>query len=170
MDDLRAAPPSLTGLTTYLLSRTGKTARGRLADRFAGRGLRLWHHAVLAALADFGPHVQRDLAVRLAIDPSDMAKIVDELAGAGSVERARDAADRRRVTVTLTDAGRELLAELDAEAVAVQDDVLEPLSEDEREQLDALLRKVFTHLAVHPSGRRRGTEAAHEEGQRPEKH
>lgn len=148
MDDLRAAPPSLTGLTTYLLSRTGKIARGRLAGRFTGRGLRLWHHAVLAALADFGPHVQRDLAVRLAIDPSDMAKIVDELAGAGNVERARDAADRRRITVTLTDGGRELLAELDAEAEAVQNDVLEPLTEDEREQLDALLRKVFTHLST----------------------
>jgi MarR family transcriptional regulator, lower aerobic nicotinate degradation pathway regulator len=146
MDDLRAAPPSLTGLTTYLLSRTGKIARGRLTGRFTERGLRLWHHAVLAALADFGPHVQRDLASRLAIDPSDMAKIVDELAGAGAVERARDAADRRRITVTLTDRGRELLTELDSEAEAVQNDVLEPLTAGEREQLDALLRKVFTHL------------------------
>jgi DNA-binding MarR family transcriptional regulator len=146
MDDLRAAPPSLTGLTTYLLSRSGKIARGRLVARFADRGLRLWHHAVLAALADFGPHVQRDLAVRLAIDPSDMAKIVEELAGAGHVERARDAADRRRITVTLTDAGRELLEELDAEAVAVQDEVLGPLTASEREQLDALLHKVFAHL------------------------
>ncbi|MEY9859597.1 DNA-binding MarR family transcriptional regulator [Catenulispora sp. GAS73] len=148
MDDLRAAPPSLTGLSTYLLSRTGKIARGRLAGRFAERGLRLWHHAVLAALGDFGPHVQRDLAARLAIDPSDMAKIVDELAGAGSVERARDAADRRRITVTLTDAGRTLLAELDAEAAGVRDEVLAPLTENEREQLDALLRKVFQGLVT----------------------
>ena len=148
MDDLRAAPPSLTGLTTYLLSRTGKIARGRLAGRFAARGLRLWHHAVLAALADFGPHVQRDLAARLAIDPSDMAKIVDELAGAGAVERARDAADRRRVSVTLTDAGRALLAELDAEAAEVQGEVLEPLTKGEREQLDVLLRKVFEGLVA----------------------
>lgn len=147
MDDLRAAPPSLTGLTTYLLSRAGKIARGRMAGRLAERGLRLWHHAVLAALADFGSHVQRDLAARLGIDPSDMAKIVDELAGAGYVERARDAADRRRVTVTLTDTGRGLLAELDAEAEGVRDEVLEPLSRDEREQLDALLRKVFEGLA-----------------------
>ena len=146
MDDLRAAPPSLTGLTTYLLSRTGKIARGRLAGRFAERGLRLWHHAVLAALADFGPHVQRDLALRLALDPIDLAKIVDELAGAGAVERARDAADRRRVTVTLTDAGRTLLAELDAQAQDVQDEVLGPLAAAEREQLNTLLGKVVAGL------------------------
>lgn len=146
MDDLRALPPSLTGLTTYLLSRTGKIARNRLAGRFAERGLRLWHHAVLAALADFGPHVQRDLAVRLAIDPSDMAKIVDELAGAGAVERARDTADRRRVSVALTEPGRTLLAELDAQAQEVQNEVLDPLGAAERDQLNTLLAKMFADL------------------------
>src|SRR4051794_20837544 len=106
MDDPQAPPPSLTALTTYLLSRTGKTARSRLATRFAARNLRLWHHAGLAALADFGPHAQRELAVRLAIDPSDMAKILDDLSATGSGDRVRDPADRRRLTVTLTDAGR----------------------------------------------------------------
>ncbi|GAA1978235.1 MarR family winged helix-turn-helix transcriptional regulator [Catenulispora subtropica] len=146
MVDPQAPPPSLTALTTYLLSRTGKTARSRLAGRFAERRLRLWHHAVLAALADFGPHAQRELAVRLAVDPSDMAKILDELAAADRVDRVRDPADRRRVTVTLTEAGRALLAELDAEAAAVQDEVLAPLDGDEREQLNALLAKVFAHL------------------------
>lgn len=148
MDDPQAPPPSLTALTTYLLSRTGKTARSRLAARFAERRLRLWHHAVLAALSDFGPHAQRELAVRLAVDPSDMAKILDELAADGRVDRVRDPADRRRVTVTLTDAGRALLSDLDAEAAAVQDAVLEPLTAEERAQLKALLSKVFTHLTA----------------------
>ena len=146
-DDARTAPPSLSALTTYLLSRTGKTARARLADRLAARHLRLWHHAVLAALADFGPHAQRDLATRLTIDPSDMAKILDELATAGHVDRLRDPADRRRVLVTLNDSGRGLLAELDAEAQAVQAEMLEPLSGAERRQLNALLRKVFEHTS-----------------------
>lgn len=148
MDDPQAPPPSLTALTTYLLSRTGKAARTRLAGRFAERRLRLWHHAVLAALSDFGPHAQRELAVRLAVDPSDMAKILDELAADGRVDRVRDPADRRRVTVTLTDAGRALLGELDAEAAAVRDEILEPLDADEREQLNMLLTKVFTHLTA----------------------
>jgi DNA-binding MarR family transcriptional regulator len=152
MIDPQAPPPSLTALTSYLLSRTGKTARSRLAGRFAERRLRLWHHAVLAALSDFGPHAQRELAVRLAVDPSDMAKILDELAAGGHVDRVRDPADRRRVTVTLTGDGHALLAELDAEAAAVQDEVLAPLTSDEREQLNVLLSKVFTHLSEAPAG------------------
>ncbi|MER7757074.1 MarR family winged helix-turn-helix transcriptional regulator [Kitasatospora sp. NPDC097643] len=143
----RALPPTLLDLGTYLLSRIGKTARGRLAERLTRRGLRLWDMAVLAALADFGPHAQRDLVQRLGIDPSDMAKVVDQLAAAGHVERTRDQADRRRVSVALTGAGRALLAELEAEARAVQDEVLAPLDPEERRVLQELLLRVQRGLS-----------------------
>ncbi|MER7701446.1 MarR family winged helix-turn-helix transcriptional regulator [Kitasatospora sp. NPDC097605] len=145
-----STPPTLLDLSTYLLSRTGKAARGRLAERLARRGLRLWDMAVLAALADFGPHAQRDLVRRLRVDPSDMAKVTDQLAAAGYVERARDTADRRRVSVTVTDAGRALLAELRAEAYAVQEEVLAPLSPAERQVLHDLLGRVHAHLPGAP--------------------
>ncbi|WP_441248634.1 MarR family winged helix-turn-helix transcriptional regulator [Kitasatospora sp. McL0602] len=136
-------PPSLSALTTYLLSRTGKTARGALATRLGERGLRLWHMAVLAALADFGPHAQRELADRLGIDPSDVVKVIDDLAAPGHVERARDTADRRRVQVTVTPSGLALLATLTTEAEAVQDTLLAPLDTAERAQLHELLTRVF---------------------------
>ncbi|MFE7426987.1 MarR family winged helix-turn-helix transcriptional regulator [Streptomyces sp. NPDC057545] len=146
-------PPSLLGFTTYLLSRTGKTARSRLAARLAERDMKLWHMAVLSALVDFGPHVQRELASRLGIDRSDMVKIVDDLVVAGLVERARDTDDRRRVTVTSSPAGRAVLVDLQAEALGVQRELLAPLSTAEQAQLAALLRRVHAH--------------AHEEGQGP---
>ncbi|WP_326763591.1 MarR family winged helix-turn-helix transcriptional regulator [Streptomyces sp. NBC_01591] len=143
-------PPSLLGLTTYLLSKTGKAARSRLAARLAERDLRLWHMAVLSALVDFGPHVQRELASRLGIDRSDIVKIVDDLAVAGLVDRARDTADRRRVTVTPTPAGRVVLAELQDEALTEQEALLAPLTGPEQAQLAALLRRVHTHVHDGP--------------------
>ncbi|MER5349326.1 MarR family winged helix-turn-helix transcriptional regulator [Kitasatospora sp. NPDC002551] len=145
-----ATPPTLLEFSTYLLSRTGKAVRGRLAERLARRGLRLWDMAVLAVLADFGPHAQRELVRRLRVDPSDMAKVADRLAADGYVERARDTADRRRVVVTVTDAGRALLAELCAEARDVQDEVLAPLSAAERQVLHDLLGRVHAHLPGAP--------------------
>ncbi|MBO0915710.1 MarR family winged helix-turn-helix transcriptional regulator [Streptomyces laculatispora] len=153
---MNETPPSLLELTTYLMSRTGKVARGRLADRLAERGLRLWHMSVLAALIDFGPHVQRELAARLAIDRSDIVKIVDDLAVAGLVERARDTTDRRRVTVTVGPAGRTLLDRLHAEALAVQDDLLAPLTTVERRRLAALLRRVYDHVQEDVGAQRPG--------------
>lgn len=144
---MEPTPPSLLALDTYLLSKVGKAARGRLGERLAARQLRLWHMAVLAALVDFGPHMQRDLATRLAIHPSDVAKIVDEMVGGGLLERARDPADRRRMSVTVTPHGREVLAQLDAEAREIQEDVLSPLSPAERARLSSMLRRLFDHMS-----------------------
>ncbi|HEV2638806.1 MAG TPA: MarR family transcriptional regulator [Actinocrinis sp.] len=141
-------PPSLLDLTAYLLSKVGKAARRRAGDLLAARGLRLWHMAVLAALDDFGPQIQRDLGARLGIDPSDMVKVLDELAGADLVERTRDPADRRRVLVAATGAGRQLLAELQAEQRAADDELLAPLAESERAQLHAVLLRLHTHTAA----------------------
>ncbi|MGV9267946.1 MarR family winged helix-turn-helix transcriptional regulator [Kitasatospora sp. NPDC003701] len=150
MTDESSTPPTLLDLSTYLLSRVGRTARSRLAERLAERGLRLWDMAVLAALADFGPHAQRDLVRRLGVDPSDMAKAADRLAAAGCVERVRDTADRRRVSVSITATGRAALAELDAQAREVQDEILAPLDAQERRTLHDLLRRVHHDLPGAP--------------------
>ncbi|WP_329564412.1 MarR family winged helix-turn-helix transcriptional regulator [Kitasatospora sp. NBC_01266] len=139
-----ATPPSLLDLTSYLLAQTGRRARGRLATRLAERELRLWHLSILAALADFGPHAQRELAERLGIDASDTVRLLDELSRGGLVERTRSTTDRRRIQVTLTPAGQATLADLRNEAAAVQDEVLAPLSPAERAQLHQLLLRVFT--------------------------
>lgn len=139
-----ATPPTLTALTAYLLSRTGKTARTRIAADLATQGLRLWHMAVLAALADFGPHTQRDLAARLAIDPSDIVKVLDDLTTTSDATRTRDPADRRRTIVTLTPKGAKTLAAQVTRAESAQSTLLAPLTPLERDTLHTLLLRVFT--------------------------
>jgi DNA-binding MarR family transcriptional regulator len=149
---METLPPSLLELDAYLLSKIGKEARRRTAVRLAERELRLWHLAVLAALDDFGPHVQRELAVRLGLDPSDVVKVLDELTVRGHVERTRDPADRRRVQARLTPDGRVALAELLAEARTTDEDLLAPLDPAEREQLHGLLRRVLDHVRTESPG------------------
>lgn len=146
MEPLPPSPPSLLRLDAYLLSRIGKHARGLAAARLAERGLTMRHMAVLAALADFGPQIQRDLAARLGQDPSDVVKTLDDLGVRGWIERTRDPADRRRSRVTVTAAGRSALAGLLAEATAAEEELLAPLSPAEREQLHGLLGRVFGYV------------------------
>ncbi|GLW30606.1 MarR family winged helix-turn-helix transcriptional regulator [Actinoplanes regularis] len=148
--DLAAPPPTLMGINAYLLSLSGKAGRDRVADRLAALGLRMWHMSVLAALADFGPHAQRDLSNRLGVDPSDMAKVIDQLAGLGHVGRTRDDADRRRVLVTVTTSGRDLLAQLLKETAAVDEILLSGLTSTERDQFHRLLLKVFAAARPRP--------------------
>ncbi len=137
-------PPTLLAITTFLLSKVGHLARRRLAERLTEYGLKLWHVAALASLADLGPDSQRALGERLGIDPSDLVGVVDDLEFAGRVVRRRDPADRRRYVVTITPAGRDILAEVGRVASETEAEVLAPLTDHQRAQLHDLLHRVYT--------------------------
>lgn len=76
---------------------------------------------------------------------SDVVAAVNELAGQGFVERAQDPQDRRRNTVTLTEAGAEQLRRLDRALDRVQDELLEPLAAQDRQALTRLLGVLLAH-------------------------
>ncbi|WP_109524991.1 MarR family winged helix-turn-helix transcriptional regulator [Nocardia aurea] len=120
------------------------------ADRLVSAGLsaadaRKWHYAVLVALHDLGPASQATLSRRTGIYRSDLVAVINELTGRGLVERAPDPADRRRNVITMTPAGRRALDRLDALVASLQDDLLAPLAEPEREQLIELLARLVDH-------------------------
>jgi DNA-binding MarR family transcriptional regulator len=71
-----------------------------------------------------------------------MVALLDELEQRGIAERRIDPADRRRRAVYLTDKGHEQMQVLQREARNAAKDFLEPLSADERDQLNGLLRKL----------------------------
>ncbi|MEV4949605.1 winged helix DNA-binding protein [Streptomyces sp. NPDC053755] len=145
-------PPSVLGLNAYLMYAIGKAARRRLQDRLTSRGLRLWHLTVLAILADLGPQAKTVLAARLDMNASDLVKIVNDLVKTGHVDCDRDPDDRRRVVVRLTPAGRSALAELNADIATADDELLGPLTPEERDTLASLLRRVHHHLDPSPAG------------------
>ena len=136
-------PAPLLDLTVYLLSRVGRMGKYALDDRLAGRGLRLRHMAVLAALADAGAASQLALARSVRLDPSDTTTTLDDLQRLGLVERSVDPADRRRRLVALTPQGRAGLDEMCALAEEVADGLLAPLDPAERKTLHEALRRVL---------------------------
>ncbi|HZN21013.1 MAG TPA: winged helix DNA-binding protein, partial [Gaiellaceae bacterium] len=68
--------------------------------------------------------------------------LLDELEEHGLVERKRDPNDRRRQSVSLTAEGKKTLSRLRGIAGRIEDDFLEPLDEEERAALHALLRRL----------------------------
>ncbi len=68
--------------------------------------------------------------------------MVNELADQGLAVRTLDLDDKRRNIITITPAGRQRLAELDSALSGVQEDLFSALSEEERDQLVALLTRV----------------------------
>jgi DNA-binding MarR family transcriptional regulator len=121
-----------------------------IQERLAAHGVRRWHYAVLATLAEFGPSAQAQIGRRLGVDRSDMVALLNDLEREGYVSRAPDPADRRRNSVDLTEAGRDILARFDRLVIAADDALLQSLTPAEREQLFDLLGRIV-HAPAPPS-------------------
>jgi MarR family transcriptional regulator, lower aerobic nicotinate degradation pathway regulator len=132
-------------MPTYALSLLGREARSRMAETLP-TGLRLGHLAVLGALAEHSGQSQRSLADALAIHPTDLVAIVDDLLGRRLVSRDVDPEDRRRRRVQITAAGRRLVARATAASQRVLDDILTPLTPAERETVVRLLTAALRPL------------------------
>jgi DNA-binding MarR family transcriptional regulator len=102
-----------TWATGRLLSTAARFVEHAWDAHLAQWGLNHAGCAVLFLLQD-GPCSQRRLAGPMHVQDQTMSRVVERLERRGYVTRARSAADRRRVLVTVTDAGRAALREATA--------------------------------------------------------
>ena len=82
------------------------------------------------------------IAERLHVAPRSATDVIDALVSKGLATRVPDPSDRRAVRIHLTAEGRVVLAHADAARDLVHAEAFAVLSEAERDQLVALLRKV----------------------------
>ncbi len=78
----------------------------------AGDEVTLPQYRALVVLAAHGPQGTAELAAALAVNPSTATRMCDRLVRKGLVRRHRQTGDRRAVRITLTAAGRDLVAEV----------------------------------------------------------
>jgi len=126
----------------YLLAIARAIATRRVNDALRPTGLRGRTYAALA-LAAGGGVTQREIADTLALNPSQIVPMVDELAEQGLVERLAHASDRRARVVTATAEGRDLYDDARSRVSDALADVLSGLDAAERETLHDLLRRVI---------------------------
>ncbi|WP_433386882.1 MarR family winged helix-turn-helix transcriptional regulator [Micromonospora sp. KLBMP9576] len=144
-------PARLAGLPSWLITQTAMHAGRLVSTGLAAVDARGHHYRLLATLDEFGPASQATLGRRSGIHFSDIVAAVNELADQELVTRAPDPADRRRNVITVTPAGRRQLRRLEKQLARVQDELLAPLSADEREQLTHLLSRVLGHHTRQPT-------------------
>lgn len=90
-----------------------------------------------------------ELARRLLITPQGVQLALTALEKRGLVERKQDPQHGRILQVFLTDEGRAVASAVVADAVAAHDRVFGVLSDEEQEQLKALLRRVIEQGTGH---------------------
>lgn len=123
----------------FLLAQLGSYAAGRFAERVNGLGVSPADAGILRILSREDKLSQKTLADRLGAVPSRVVVLIDSLERRGLVERARSATDRRNYELSLTGAGRDILKAIGPLAREHQDELLAPLSAEERETFTGLL-------------------------------
>lgn len=101
-------------------------------------------YQVLMTSQHGGPRTQLALAQYLGVDRTVMTYLLDELEGAGLVERRPDPTDRRARRVELTQEGRAALSTARRRLQAAEATLLAPLEPEKREILRALLHQLAT--------------------------
>jgi DNA-binding MarR family transcriptional regulator len=109
-------------------------------------------YQVLASCGQEGPRTQLALAQRLGLDRTVMTYLLDDLQGAGLVERRPDPTDRRARRVELTEAGTAQLCVLAGRLREAEDRLLDRLDPDERDVLRRLLFRLATGSDEVPGG------------------
>lgn len=137
---ISSAPDELRAIAVALRSLWHELVAGMHQPR-GPEGPQRQQFWVLRALAE-GPQRMSDLAEQAQTSQASLTGIVDRLEERGLVERCRSSEDRRVVEVLLTEKGRSDMRASHALMLKRLDDVLAPLSVEERETLASLLGRV----------------------------
>ena len=138
----RRLPEELVASSTFLLKRLGFAAKDRSMKAYEQTGLHPYHYAIMLVLEEGSSDTQGSIADALGYDRGQLVGLLDELEEQKLVERRRDRADRRRHLVRLTPEGIRALGRLRALTREVEDQFLDPLSEEERADLHRLLLRL----------------------------
>jgi DNA-binding MarR family transcriptional regulator len=138
----RLASPGL------LLALVGQDAMRRLRAAHTAVGVTPRQFQLLGFLHDDGPMAQRELGDAMGVDPSALVTMLNPLEEDGFVTRRRDASDRRRHTVRLTDVGAKQLTKAARAQQEAEDELFAGLSGEEREQLRQSLTLLRQSLAA----------------------
>jgi DNA-binding MarR family transcriptional regulator len=132
----RAAPND----AAVLLSKLGHRAKRMFTHRLLPLGLRANHIQALAFLRAHPDAVQRDLVEALHVTPSTVVELIDELEARGLARRRRNPHNRRVSVVALTENGDSMLDQALALSGAVEEQLLAPLGERDRQRFLHYLR------------------------------
>jgi DNA-binding MarR family transcriptional regulator len=129
-----------------LVAAIRRSVKGMVARRVAPLGLAPLQFWLLVGTMETPASSQAELARRLRLDEPSVSRAVARLSRKGWLRAQRDRADRRRVLLALTPAGRALAGSLLPIAAEVRAAVEAPLAPDERERVRGALVRIAGYL------------------------
>jgi DNA-binding MarR family transcriptional regulator len=131
----------------YLVKQVELAVRSHLDNLLRPAGLTALQYTALTVLERHPDMSAAQLARNSFVTAQSMADMITALEGRGLIERHRDQADRRRLVVALTAAGRELLDDNRDQVAALEKRMLAGLGSGEITRLRRSLHLCHANLA-----------------------
>lgn len=143
-------PLSLLESPSFQIERLRRRTRDRVESILSTRDTTMREYWVLTCLTERDAASQSALSETLAIDASDMVRLIDALEKKGWAQRERDPKDRRRQIVTSTKAGTRAQTELAALVSEAESQALDESTGKQLKHLRKLTQAVLTTESVEP--------------------
>lgn len=132
----------------YWLRRLSDEVHASFERQIAARGVTVAQWNVLVSVYHGHATTTAEVARFIGIDPGAVSRLVDRLAGKGLMTRSADPASRRRLQLSLTDAGGELVPDLIRIADKNDEVFFGALPPGERADLMRLLQRLLPAMPV----------------------
>jgi MarR family transcriptional regulator, 2-MHQ and catechol-resistance regulon repressor len=144
----KGSPQETLALNTFIkLTRSVESLTSRLSQRGTLGELTESQFGVLETLYHLGSMCQNQIAAKILKSSGNLTMVIDNLEKHGLVRRTRDLEDRRKVQVSLTDDGRQLIGHVFPGQVAAITEEMSALTPQEQETLGSLCRKLGQGIA-----------------------
>jgi DNA-binding MarR family transcriptional regulator len=141
--DVPPLPKAVTSAVGFLVNEVAALFRGGFERALAEQKLRPRGYLLLLVLRDEGTMAQHALGARIGMDRTTTMQVMQALEEQGLVQRRDDPEDRRVYRVSLTAAGRRLVASLEGRIRRVETELLAPIPAAERPAFVAQLRAIL---------------------------
>lgn len=118
----------------------------------SNHGERQTQGRILKILYFQGPLTQKALQEKLGIQPGSMSEIAAKLEHQGLLVREKDSADKRRILLSLTEAGRADVEQFQARKRQQHSKDFNALTQEEQQQLSRLLEILLRSWSDPPQG------------------
>ena len=142
-------PCGFSARFNYLSLRYNTPLYGWVEERF---GLSRAEFVIIYSLGLQDGVTASEIAASTAFPKNTLSRAVNRIAKLGLIRRSEGANDRRQQNLALTPAGRAVLDEAQPRFVALEAEMLAPLSLVERETLSALMAKVVLAMFDSSAG------------------
>lgn len=124
------------------LTRAADALNNRLNKHLADANITVSQFGTMEALYHIGPLNQRSIGEKILKSGGNITMVIDNLEKSGYVKRKKDPADKRAVLIGLTPSGVEFIEDFFPKHLEKIKEEFAILTEDEKEQLASLCRKI----------------------------